>query len=134
MSMGKPGTDMAAMKKQTAAVLAMALACGVAWGDGNPKRFAGYRTEPPPMSASRYDPVFSDLVVAETASHALVRQDAGTSCAAGNFLLFNKRDKTYREVDAGTCDDRGLMAKLTADRLTFFQGKRIVAMYPVYAQ
>lgn len=122
------------MKRIGCLALAMLVAIGSAWGEGNPKRFAGYRTEPPPMSASRYDPVFSDLVVAETASHALVRQDAGTSCAAGNFLLFNKRDKTYRAVDAGTCDDRGLMAKLTADRLTFFQGKRIVAMYPVYAQ
>lgn len=122
------------MKRIGCLALAMLVAIGSAWGEGNPKRFAGYRTEPPPMSASRYDPVFSDLVVAGTASHALVRQDAGTSCAAGNFLLFNKRDKTYREVDAGTCDDRGLMAKLTADRLTFFQGKRIVAMYPVYAQ
>lgn len=75
----------------------------------------------------------SDRVVADSKSHAVVRQDAGNSCAAGSFFLVNKKAKTYLAIDAGTCDDRGFSVLLTNDQLVFRQNKRITALYPVYA-
>lgn len=79
-----------------------------------------------------YSAEWLDAVVAETPTHVLVRQDAGINCAAGNFLLFNKKARTFKPVDSGTCDDRGFSVHLTGDRLSFTLGKRVTGLYPVY--
>lgn len=73
-----------------------------------------------------------DNVVAETATHFVVYQNAGVSCAAGNHWLFNKKLKSYKPVDAGTCDDRKFKVLLQSDKLIFTSGKKTTAQYPVY--
>lgn len=73
-----------------------------------------------------------DKVIAETAKHFVVYQNAGTSCAAGNHWLFNKQNKSYRPIDAGTCDDRKFEVILESQKLIFMSGKKITAQYPIY--
>ncbi len=73
-----------------------------------------------------------DKVVAETVKHFVVYQNAGTSCAAGNYWLFNKQYKSYRPIDAGTCDDRKFEVILEPQKLIFMSGKKITALYPIY--
>lgn len=73
-----------------------------------------------------------DKVIAETSTHFIVYQNAGVSCAAGNHWLFNKKLKSYRPVDSGTCDDRKFKVILEADKLIFMSGKKVTAQYPVY--
>ena len=73
-----------------------------------------------------------DSVEAETAKHFVVRQDAGTSCAAGNHWLFNKLSKSYKPVDAGTCDDRKFKVNLESQKLIFKSGTKITAQYPIW--
>jgi len=74
----------------------------------------------------------SEKIIAETSTHFIVYQNAGVSCAAGNYWLFNKQLKSYRPVDSGTCDDRKFKAILEADKLIFMSGKKVTAQYPVY--
>lgn len=73
-----------------------------------------------------------DNVIAETAKYFVVYQNAGTSCAAGNHWLFNKQNKSYRSVDAGTCDDRKFKVILEPQKLIFMSGKKTTAQYPIY--
>ncbi len=73
----------------------------------------------------------SDRVVAETTKHFVVYQNAGSSCAAGNYWLFNKQTKSYRQVDAGTCDDRKFKVILEPQKLLFMSGKKTTARYPL---
>jgi hypothetical protein len=73
-----------------------------------------------------------DSIEAETAKYFVVRQDAGTSCAAGSHWLFNKQNKSYRPVDAGTCDDRKFKVILEPQKLIFKNGKKTTAQYPIY--
>ena len=73
-----------------------------------------------------------DRVVAETATHFVVTSDAGTSCAAGNQWLFNKKTNKYKAVDSGTCDDRNFKVILDSKKLIFKNGNKITAQYPVY--
>lgn len=73
-----------------------------------------------------------DKVIGETSTHFVLYQNGGVSCAAGSHWLFNKRLKSYRPVDSGTCDDRKFKAILEADKLIFMSGKKITAQYPVY--
>lgn len=73
-----------------------------------------------------------DRVVASTRTHLVLRQDAGNSCAAGTFFLLNLRERSFRPIDAGTCDDRNFSVTLSPSQLTFRQGGRITALYPIH--
>ncbi|KEY59861.1 hypothetical protein [Serratia sp. DD3] len=74
----------------------------------------------------------SDKLVAEKGDNAVIWQDAGTSCPAGSFYLVNKRLKTYKEIDSGTCDDRNFAIKLENNTVTFTSEGKVTAVYPVY--
>lgn len=102
-----------------------------AQADSQAKQFERY-TPDKQSCAEIYTHYDFDKVVAETKTNAVVRQDAGISCAAGNFFLMNKKRKTYAPIDPGVCDDRGFSVKIEGDRLIFRSGKRITALYPLY--
>lgn len=97
----------------------------------NTQQFERYKPDATVCNDS-YSNFENDQIVTETKTYAVVRQDAGTSCAAGNFYLMNKKTKTYRAVDAGTCDDRDFSVALTRGQLAFRLGKRMTALYPLY--
>lgn len=73
-----------------------------------------------------------DAVVGHNAKYFVVRVDAGISCPPGHHWLFNKQTKSYRSVDAGTCEYRNFKVVLKADKLIFLNGKKITAQYPIY--
>lgn len=102
-----------------------------AYASSNTQQFERYKPDAA-MCNDSYSYVEGDKIVAETKTYAVVRQDAGTSCAAGNFYLMNKKTKTYRAVDIGTCDDRDFSVALKHGQLAFRLGKRLTALYPVY--
>ncbi|MCS6997591.1 MAG: hypothetical protein NZ533_11730 [Casimicrobiaceae bacterium] len=116
-----------------ALLLAALLAAASAQAAGSPKRFKGYAVELPRETAP-YAPETGDVVVAETAAHALIHQTGfvGPACATGQYLLIYKKRKTWREVDTGTCDDRGFTAQLKSDRLIFTLRGKPMAIYPLY--
>lgn len=116
-----------------ALLFAALLASASALATGNPKRFIGYVVELPRETAP-YALEPGDVVVAETAAHALIHQTGfvGPACATGRYLLIDKKRKTWREVDIGTCDDRGFAAQLKPDRLIFTLRGKPTAIYPLY--
>jgi len=86
----------------------------------------------PENPAEVFEATFLNSVVAQTANYLLVREDAGTACPGGNYWLFNKKAKSYRSVDPGTCIEEPKII-LNKNSLTFFEGKTITAKYPLYS-
>lgn len=84
------------------------------------------------MTDQKYYADSYDRVIAETVTHFVIYQNAGTSCPAGTHWLFNKQMKSYRSVDGGTCDDRNFKAILQSNKLIFMSGNKITAQYPIY--
>lgn len=72
-----------------------------------------------------------DKVVAENSRHAVIFQNAGSSCATGNFFLIDKKIKSYKAVDPKNCDDRKFKIELTQDQLFFKKNGKITAQYPL---
>ena len=102
---------------------------------------AAHANQMPPLEQFKLDtrhcqpdmaPDPHDRVVASTRTHLVLRQDAGNSCAAGSFFLLDRRERSFRHVEAGTCDDRNFSVTLGPSQLTFRQGGRITALYPIY--
>lgn len=119
------------MKKTHILFAAMLASLNLSAQAGSPQSYERYKPDTS-VCQETYSYHDFDKIVAESKSHAVVRQDAGTSCAAGAFFLVNKRAKTYRAIDSGTCDDRGFSVQLTNNQLIFKQNKRITSLYPIY--
>lgn len=84
----------------------------------------------PEMKGSQFEASMNSIV-AESSTHFVVFENAGTSCAAGNHWLFNKKLKSYRPVDSGTCDDRKFKVLLESDKLVFMSKNKVTAQYPL---
>lgn len=117
------------MKPIAIAAVALAMTSSLASAAPNFEQLERWKAE---KGAEQFTADSFNHVAAETATHFVVYGNAGTACPAGNHWLFNKKTKTYRSVDGGTCDDRNFKVVLTADKLTFKSGKKTTAMYPVY--
>ena len=72
-----------------------------------------------------------DRVVAENARYAVISQDAGTSCPAGNQILIDKQQKSYADIDAKTCDDRQFKVEIKNDVLYFKSKGKVTSKYPL---
>ncbi len=117
------------MKALTFFGAVLAIASIPAFADQNLTQLERWKAE---VNGQEYMADSFDRVVAETGTHFVIYQNAGVSCAAGNHWLFNKRLKSYRPVDSGTCDDRKFKVTLQSDKLIFTSGKKTTAQYPIY--